>query len=132
MDEFKREMKEYRDHLMKNMITPVFVSNRSSVTKKQAAPQAQEEELQQQPVTRMVSRESTSPEVFSFSTFGDRPFFLTNSNQVGHESDRFKNEFHYASTYQQRSFGWGERRPEDDFVDICDDDILSLWKSTNV
>ena len=78
------------------MITPVVVSNRSSVMKKQEASQAQEEE--EQPVMKMGT---------------------------------FSNEFHFASTYQQRSFVWGERRPQDDFVDICDDDILSFWKSTN-
>ncbi len=26
---------------------------------------------------------------------------------------------------------WGERQPEDDFVDICDEDIMSLWKSSS-
>ena len=54
-----------------------------------------------------------------------------NPVQVGQESDRFKNEFQYASRYQQRSFMWGERRSQDDFVDICDNDILSFSKSSN-
>ena len=138
MDEYKRELKEYRENLTKNMITPVVASNSSSFMKRQnkEAPQEQPE-----PVAMMVSHcqmmksQPTSPLTLSFpvhgkQTFGDRSF-LTNSVQVGQESDCFKNEFQYASAYQQRGFVWGKRRPQDDFVDICDDDILSLWRSSN-
>ena len=38
-------------------------------------------------------------------------------------------ELEYANSYQQKSFQWGVRKIEDDFVDLCDDDILSMWKS---
>ena len=114
VDEYNRELKKYRENLIKNMITPVVVSNRSSTIKKQPAPQAQ----QQSGATITMEYHPTTPE--------------TNPVQLDQERDRFKNEFEfdYASTYEQkRSFVWGERRPEDDFVDICNDDILSMWKS---
>ena len=114
LGEYKRELKEYRENFTTNMITPVVVSSSSSIMKKQLA--SQEQLSQQQPAaTITMEYQPTTPE--------------TSPVQLGQESDRFKNEFDYASTYKQRSFDWGGRRPEDDFVDICNDDILDLWKS---
>ena len=40
-------------------------------------------------------------------------------------------ELEYANSHQQKSFQWGVKKIEDDFVDLCDDDILSMWKSTH-
>ena len=37
-DEYKRELKEYREILTENMITPVDVSKRSSKMKQQSVP----------------------------------------------------------------------------------------------
>ena len=204
MDDYRRELKEYRENRTKKMITPIVVSKpkpqpkrgremknlqtsprtsssplhgehpcedrssvespvqlceksdlidlaalhelfeidyantyqQSSLMKKQPAPHEKQQQVAtMMPHCQMMKSQSwpTYPEKFSFpfhgkQTVGGRSF-LTNTVQLGQERVSLKNEFHYDRTYQQRSSMSGERRPQDDFVDICDDDILSLWKS---
>jgi len=135
LDEYNRELKEYRDDVTKSMILPVVASNRSGSTNQQAAlHQGQAQTMTQ---FQMMEYQQTSPGTSSFPFHDKQPSddisIVGNAAQVRQESSRLKNECEYASTYQQRqrSFMWGEQKPEDDFVDICDEDILSLWKSTN-
>ncbi len=138
-DEYKRELKEYRDVLTKNMITPVDVSKRSSKMKQQTTvPQAQE---QQQIETTMSKPKTMEYQPSSFLQ-DEQPCAgrssMTSTDQLCQTSDRIDLaalsevfELEYANSYQQKGFQWGVRKIEDDFVDLCDDDILSMWKSTH-
>ena len=139
-DEYKRELKKYREILTENMITPVDVSKRSSEMKQQSVPQAQE---QQQVETTMSKPKTMEYQPSSFlqdeQPCVDRPSMTsTATDQLCQTSDRIDLaalsevfELEYANSHQQKSFQWGVQKIEDDFVDLCDDDILSMWKSTH-
>jgi len=197
-EEYKRELKEYRENLTKNMILPAVVSKSSSSMKQQSTPQVH----QPVPQHHMKEYPQTPPRASSFPFYGpnqpsgDRHFPkspVQHHQEVGHH----QHEFEYS--YQQKTPMWGRPQPKDDFdycislidnntkkspepeqhpckrdsiaaspsfldplmflnhmsdndcsfdapatknlldddsdtldfVDICDDDILSMWKSTS-
>ena len=136
LEEYKRELKEYRVNLTKNMITPVVVSNRSSSMKQQPAPQVQQQVAMMMPQYQMMDYQQTPQGTSSLPFHGakqpceDKSLMKT-PFELRQESDRLKNELEYATTYQQRTFMWGERQPDDELVDVCDDEILSMWKTSN-
>ena len=121
-DEYKRELKEYRENLTMNMTTPVVVSKRGSKLKyQQTSPRSSSSPLHgEHPCEDISSMESPV-----------QP--CEKSDPIDLEALHEVFEIDFANTYQQRRrFKWGERKAEDDFVDICDDDILNMWKSVHV
>eukprot|EP00986_Skeletonema_menzelii_P004123 scaffold1371_cov132-Skeletonema_menzelii.AAC.4 len=194
-EEYKREMKEYRDNLAKSMmIVPTVNSKSNGSSKQQPAPQVhQREDVTMMPQYDMMEyHHQAPPRISSFPLYNEDRFFTTNPTQR-HQEAQLPNEVEFS--YQQRTFAWGKPQPDDDFdhcislissrsfvspeqhpsrrdrvtsspssfdpltflddrksdymfepatkkqrvddlsaynfVDICDDDILSMWKSTN-
>ena len=125
-------MKEYRENLTTNMISPIAAAKRSGKMKQQTGPQAKEQQQQQQqhvettmPRCLMMECQQKSPGTSSSPSV---PLCRKN-DEIDLAALREAFELDYANSHQQKSFKWGERNIEDDFVDICDDDILSMWKS---
>ena len=129
--EYKRELKEYRESLAMNKITPVVVSKRSSTMKQPAAPQAQEQQQQTSPGNSSSPLHGNQPREGRSSMKSPVPPSCQKSDEIDLVALRDAFELEYSNSYQQKSFKWGERTIEDDFVDLCDDEILSMWKSTH-
>ena len=195
-DEYKRELKEYKENLTKNMIVPAVISKSSSSMKQQSAPQLHRQVTVMMPQHQMMEyQQTTSPRSPSFPYGASQPgediSFMKKPVQLHQEVNQPQNEVEYS--YQQRIPMWGKSQPKDDFdycislidsntkalpkqqpcrpaspafldplmfldhksdeactynepaakkqpiedsrtlnfVDICDDDILSMWNATN-
>eukprot|EP00986_Skeletonema_menzelii_P014883 scaffold10534_cov150-Skeletonema_menzelii.AAC.2 len=192
-EEYKRELKEYRENVTKNMILPAVISKSTSNMKKQSASQVNQQVAMMPPRKQTLECRKRPPRTAS------SPFYDTNQRSEEKcvtkppvpEVDQHQNEIKYS--FQQRTPMWGKPQPKDDFdycislienntevlpeqhpcrrdsivasssaldpklifdrksdeaciydepankspsgtlnfVDICDDDIMSMWNTTN-
>jgi len=123
-EEYKLELKEYRENLTKNMILPAVVSKSSSGMKQQSVPQVHQQ-VTMMPQHHMKGYPQTPPRASPFS-FNEERHFPKNPVQHHQEVDNLQQEFEYS--YQQRTPMWGRPQPRDDF-DYC---ISLIDNNTNV
>ncbi len=127
-DEYKQELKEYRENLTKNMILPAVVSKSSSSMKQHSAPQVHQHATMMMPQHHM-DYPQTPPRGFSY------PFYQPNEGrhyphspiQHHQEGGHLQHEFEYS--YQQKTPTWGRPQPRDDFdycISLIDDNTKEL------
>jgi hypothetical protein len=154
-DEYKYEMKVYRENLTKKMIAPTVILKSSDSTTQQPAPQRmhQQEAAGVMALHQMMASQHTQPHPsvssFSFHVANqpneDRSFVNSPA-----PSNQEVNQLENAYAQKKRGFNWGPQ-PKDDFdscisridkdepkvegsfvlnfVDIGDDDIISMWEA---
>ncbi len=133
-EEYKRELKEYRE----NLVVPTIISKSKSsvsITKQQSASRMHHQAAMMMPHHMMEFQQTHPGALISFY-----PFYGYGANQYGNgtnqpnevrsfvnspvqfhqEVDRLQNDYEYS--YQPRTFMWGNPQPKDDF----DDCVASL------
>ena len=198
-EEYKREMKEYRENLAMSMKVPFMNSTSGTIQQQPTAPQPQVHQHDATMPQYYHHHKAAPPRISSFPLYDEDRFVMTNpppAQPPRHQEvdQRPTSETEYSS--QQRTLQWGKPQPDDDFdhcisllqsstfvspdsshrsadssspfpldplnfwddehksvddtleqpatkkqrvddfiahnyVDICDDDIMSMWKSTN-
>ncbi len=129
-EEYKRELKEYRE----NLIVPAIISKSKSsgslsTMKQQPAPRMHQQAAMTMPHHMMEFKQTlpgTMTSFFPFHGYGANQYganqpnevtsFVYNPVQLHQEVDRLQNDYEHSC--QPRTFMWGNPQPKDDF-DAC-------------
>ena len=116
-EEYKRELKEYRENLTKNMIAPIVISKSSGCMTQQPAPRTH----QQVQVEGMMPRQQMMESQQTHPMTSSSPFHVANQSIgdrffMGPPIEQLQNA--YAHQQRQRAVMWGKPQPKDDF-DNC-------------
>ena len=134
-EEYKRELKVYRENLTNTLITPPVISNNSCSMNMSRHPTPQmNQHFVAMPPYQTLEHQHTSQRPSSLPSHGAHPTcdshsFNPNRIQFKEEIDQLKKDGNGEEfSYQQRTFAWGKPQLKDDF-DNCTsfiDDITEV------
>ncbi len=129
-EEYKREMKEYRENLAMSMKVPFMNSKSSAIQQQPTAPHQVHQHDATMPQYNMMDyhhHKAAPPRISSFPLYDEDRFVMTNPPPAQpprhQEVDQHPTEIEYSS--QQRTLLWGKPQPDDDF-----DHCISLLQSS--